>query len=240
MNDQHAFLAELARQEAADSDPTSRTVADQLNWEFDRTSQLLERLESRGLVKTTPSQARVGDTHLDNWVALTREGRAILETFDHENDLGGTETDLRLDRWNRIDLPVLRELAIAAERDDDTALVDDIAERLHVRPRDVMKAYEALRRTGFVEAHFTHDSGGEYFGIKLSERALQVTELWPTPDAALDRMISALQAIADNTSEDIDTRSKARKLLESLRGAGRDVGISVVTAAITGQIPGSQ
>ncbi|CUR59652.1 hypothetical protein NOCA1190018 [metagenome] len=103
-----------------------------------------------------------------------------------------------------------------------------------------MHSYDILSNTGLVGAHFTHDSGGEYFGIKLSERALRETELWPTAESGLDRMIRALEAIAENTREDEDTRTRARRLLESLRGAGREVGISVVTAALTGQIPGSQ
>ncbi|CUR59650.1 hypothetical protein NOCA1190017 [metagenome] len=67
MNDQDAFLSELARQQAAATDPTSQTVATALGWQFDRTSHLLEMLEARGLVKTTPAQARAGDTHLDHW-----------------------------------------------------------------------------------------------------------------------------------------------------------------------------
>jgi hypothetical protein len=242
MNDQDAFLAELERQQAADSDPTSQAVADALGWDgFERTSQLLERLELRGLVKTTVPPARVGDTHLDYRVALTGEGRAAVATANLDYDASVVATHgLRLDRWNRVDLPVLRELAKAAESDTDTALVDEIAERLQIRPRDVMRSYDTLKHTGFVDATFTHDAGGEFFGIQLSERALRATELWPTPDSALDRMIAAIEAIAANTGEDADTRTRAQKLLESLRGAGREIGISVVTAALTGQIPGTQ
>ncbi|KRF34205.1 hypothetical protein [Nocardioides sp. Soil805] len=240
MTDQRTFLAELARQQASDADPTSQTIADALGWDFARASQLLERLENRELVKTTPSQARLGDTHLDHWVALTIEGRAAVAHNSLDEASDQTDTDLRLDRWNRVDLPVLRELARGAESDADVALVDDIAARLNLRPRDVIKSYDVLQRTGFVTATFTYDSGGEFFGIRLSERGLRETELWPTPDSALDRMIAALQAIADNTREDEDTRTRAQKVLESLRGAGREIGISVVTAALTGQIPGTQ
>ena len=50
-------------------------------------------------------------------------------------------------------------------------------------------------------------------------------------------MITALEAIADNT-DDEDTRTRARKILDSLTGAGKTIGISVATAALTGQIPG--
>lgn len=148
------------------------------------------------------------------------------------------DVDLRLDRWNRIDLPVLRELAKAAESDTGTALLDTITERLDVPLRDVMKSFDTLRRTDFVDARFTHDNGGEYFSIQLSEKGLRATELWPTTETGLNRMITALEAIAADSDEDHDTRGRAKQILDSLKGAGREIGIVLVTAMLTGRIPG--
>lgn len=51
-------------------------------------------------------------------------------------------------------------------------------------------------------------------------------------------MIAALEAIAENTDVDDDTRGRARKILEGVTGAGRQIGISVAAAVITGQLPG--
>jgi len=235
MNDTHAFLNELAKQEGRD--PTPQLVADALGWDFDRASRVLEALAGNGLVTTSPAQRRMGDTHLDDWVSITSEGKAVVAAASRAPESSST-SGAPQDRWDRIDMPVLRELSRAAETDDGVLLVDEAADKLGLRYRDVRGSVDILKRTGFIDVHFSHDSGGEYSFIRLSEKALRATGLWPTPESALDRMIAALEAIAANTDEDEDNRGRARKILDGVGGAGRQVGISVMAAAISGQIPG--
>ena len=80
--------------------------------------------------------------------------------------------------------------------------------------------------------------GGHVMGFTdVSGEALRQVGMWPTAETAFDRMITALQAIAVNTEDD-DTRTRARKILDGLTCAGKSIGLSVATAAITGQIPG--
>jgi len=71
----------------------------------------------------------------------------------------------------------------------------------------------------------------------VSGEALRQVGIWPTAETAFDRMISSFFAVAANTEND-DTRARARKILDGLTGAGKTIGLSVATAAITGQIPG--
>jgi len=147
-------------------------------------------------------------------------------------------TDLDSNQWTDQDGPLLAAFARASRSDDGRLLLEDATRDLGVRVRDVMASFDTLKRTGFLDAHFSHDNSGEFSHIRLTERGLRQTRLWPTPETALDRMIAALEAIADNTDEDEDTRTRARKILDGLGGAGRQIGISVAAAAIGGQIPG--
>lgn len=239
MSDKHAFISELARQEAnASPDPTSETVGTALGWDSNRISQTLEGLENSGLVKTTMAARRSGDTHLDDWVNLTAEGKTLVHALAHNGD-DGVAAVAPAERWNRIDMPVLLELARAAESDEGVAGIDDIARRNGLRTRDVLTSFDTLKRTGFVDAQLDPDDGGEYSFIQLSEKGLYATGLWPTPDTALDRMITALDVIAENTNDE-DTRTKAQKFAAWLRASGTTVGLSVASSVLTGRIPGSQ
>lgn len=239
VSDKQAFLSELALQEADDgNDPTSQTVGTALGWDFGRTSQTLEGLENTGLVKATMAARRNGDTHLDDWVHLTAEGKVLVQALEHDGKDRAAAVD-HADRWSRIDMPVLLELARAAESDEGVARIDYIARRHGLRTRDVLRSFDTLKRTGFVDAQLDPDSGGEYSFIRLSEKGLHTTGLWPTPETALDRMIAALDTIAEN-SNDEDTRTKAQKFSAWLRASGTTVGLSVASTVLTGQIPGSQ
>jgi hypothetical protein len=146
------------------------------------------------------------------------------------------------DTWHNRDLPVLRAI-VRAFQDDPTGHVRSgaLATELGMEPDDVTRALANLLRGGFVVPPGNAGRQAAEFGIiiDITDRALYATGSWPTPDTALDRIVATLQAIADNTDADEDTRSRARKILDSLTGAGKQIGISVATAAITGQIPGA-
>jgi hypothetical protein len=139
------------------------------------------------------------------------------------------------DVWAARDLPVLREIVRKLESKPVGGLADigEIAQKLDLSWEDVRRAAMNLDRAGFV----TVGGFAELpiaFVSDFSGQALERVGMWPTPETALDRMIAALQQIADNTDEDPDTRSRARKILDNLGGAGKQIGISVATAVITG------
>lgn len=97
-------------------------------------------------------------------------------------------SDVLPDRWHSQDGPVLLALARAAENEGRLLIDDVIRQAPNLAYRDVTNAVDTLKRTGYLDdARFTHDDGGEYTFIKLSERGLREVGLWPTPQTALDR-----------------------------------------------------
>jgi predicted ArsR family transcriptional regulator len=139
------------------------------------------------------------------------------------------------DLWTTRDFPILRAyVELDAEGEDLLNATDHVAEQLGIPLDELERSLEKLSQAGYIETGATF--GGPYV-TAIRERGLREVGAWPTPETALDRMIAALEAIADNT-DDEDTRTRARKILDGLGGAGRQIGISVVGAAIGGQIPG--
>lgn len=144
------------------------------------------------------------------------------------------------DQWSSRDLPVLD----AAVRGVDTDVagggirLHEIASRTRLSEDEVFLALRALASDDLVEVHWMSPRRAVRV-IDVSGDARRVVGVWPTPEIALQRMIRALEAIVENTETDEDTRSRARKILEGIAGAGRQLGIGVAAAAIGGQIPGS-
>jgi hypothetical protein len=144
------------------------------------------------------------------------------------------------DTWASRDLPVLREYARLLDEDVFMPGPSEVAPRLDVNEDVVLRAYKNLERGGYVIPipDSARRSGDEGCISDITGDALRVIGTWPTPESALDRMIDALEEIAENTNADEDTRTRARRILEGLAGAGRTIGVTVAAAAITGQIPG--
>lgn len=94
-------------------------------------------------------------------------------------------------------------------------------------------AVNALESAGLVDAAYF--GGGVQHVKRVSGDARRAVQSWPTPETGVDRLIAALEDIADN-SEDEDQRTRARKALDALTGAGKQIAVSVTSAVITGQI----
>lgn len=143
------------------------------------------------------------------------------------------------DTWSTRDLPVLAASVAGVDAEPVMGVrFQHLAETTGLDLHDVWLAAKALERDGLVvlREYAGGPTGGSVRGV--SGEAHRLVGMWPTEVTALDRMIAALEAIADNT-DDEDTRTRARKVLDGLSGAGRTIGLSVATAAITGQIPGA-
>jgi hypothetical protein len=148
------------------------------------------------------------------------------------------------DTWHVRDLPFLAELVDQLDACPQTWITgDDVARALSLGESDAHRALANLKRGGHVLSRpgvpLRNGDGPLEEPLEVTDLALYAVGVWPTEQTALDRMITALEAIADNTDEDQDTRTRARKILDNLTGAGRQIGISVAAAAITGQIPGT-
>jgi hypothetical protein len=144
-------------------------------------------------------------------------------------------SDPTADRWASRDLPALQYIVAQFETDDPDVQRETISAALGISESEADLAVQNLERGRYV-THVQPTFGGFIVG-DITERALTTVGVWPTPETALDRIIAALEAIADNT-DDEDTRTRARKILDGLTGTGRQLGIAVAGAAISGQIPG--
>jgi hypothetical protein len=146
--------------------------------------------------------------------------------------------DLLPDTWTWREYPVLcRVVALCDPRPRAWVDIDHICEGLDLERRDVELALLALESDGYFETYT--DGGMTVSGVgNLHPDARRATGTWPTPASAFDRIIAALEELAEN-SEDEDTRTRARKFLDGALGAGRTVGLAVTAAAISGQIPGA-
>jgi DNA-binding MarR family transcriptional regulator len=145
------------------------------------------------------------------------------------------------DVWNARDLPVLMAIARHLDQNPGTALpVKDLVEHLDMGPDDITRAVVALSDAGYIET-IVHDrrlasAGRQINRVKrISPEARRIVGLWPSPETALDRMIAALEELAAKSESD-ETRGKAQKLLDGFAEAGRQIGVGVARAAITGSM----
>lgn len=143
------------------------------------------------------------------------------------------------DTWNDRDLPVLR--CAVDVLDQPLAVhvgVDKIADTTGLTREDVVRAGRNLTRAGLVTTTGAMGAPVLFF-TDFSDEALRLTGRWPTPETALDRMLAALQTIANNNDIDDDTRQQARGFRTWLKTSATTIGLGVATAAITGQLPGA-
>lgn len=144
-------------------------------------------------------------------------------------------TETITDTWDR-DLRVLRAVVAKYQTEERPIGAHELETTVGMTRDEVRAAYKNLHRGGYVVGA-SNERTISWHVFDVTERALREVGAWPSPQTALDRMIAALEAIADHTSDE-DTRTRARKILDGLTGAGKTIGLSVATAAITGQLPG--
>jgi hypothetical protein len=142
-----------------------------------------------------------------------------------------------METWNSRDYPVLRETARLVEEAEigQGARLADIAAAADVEVEAAIKALRALEADGMVEVRWMMPAHAARV-VQISGEARRQVGLWPTPSTGLERMIEALEAIAEHT-DDEDKRTRARRVLDGLSGAGKSVGLAMATAYATGQIP---
>lgn len=146
-------------------------------------------------------------------------------------------TESLADTWHSRDLPVLRVICEVLDRQGQPFGPKGIDKRTGLDDDTVQRALANLERTGRIRGQKA--GGGQFVLIKdVSEQALRDVGMWPTPESAFDRMIEALERLAEDADQDDDTRSWARRTLDSFASGTRTVGLTVMASAITGQLPG--
>ena len=141
------------------------------------------------------------------------------------------------DTWTHRDFPVLREVVRLFDLSEPDAPVwaEAVADATGLTLQDVSRAGLALEADELVTVDGYAERPVQRF-LRVSGAARRLAGIWPTPESALDRMITALEAIAEHT-DDEDTRTRARKILDGMTGAGRHIGLAAATAVVTGQLP---
>lgn len=142
------------------------------------------------------------------------------------------------DTWHARDLPVLRELVrLCDETPLEYVTIEEVIEATGLSELEVTRSGVALASDGLIKKLGNMDQVLSDF-IEPSAEARRLVGSWPTSESALDRMISALETIAAN-SDDEEDRTKAQRFAVWLRTGASTVGLSVASAAITGQLPGT-
>lgn len=146
-------------------------------------------------------------------------------------------TEPLTDTWHSRDLPVLRAIVAIFDETQDIVMPGDAAAAAGVSLDDAQKAILALDGDGIIDASITAFAGGYMvdFVRTVTGRARQAAGSWPTPESGVDRLIAALEHIAENTEDD-DERTRLRQFADFLKTSGKQVGISVVSAVLTGQV----
>src|SRR4051812_26966289 len=104
--------------------------------------------------------------------------------------------------WPWREYPVLLEAARIIDKDPNFAgaRFQQIAEATGLTIDDVLIAARALEADGYVELRLVMPAKAGRI-VQISGEARRQVGLWPTPSTALDRMIAALEAIANNTDD---------------------------------------
>lgn len=142
------------------------------------------------------------------------------------------------DTWNPREWPVLREAARLTEIAPIGvgARLHEISDATGLDDDTVFRAVRVLADDGLVDVAWRIPPRGSRV-TQISGEARRLVGLWPTTETALDRIIDALEAIAEHT-DDEDTRTNAQKFRAWLKSGASTVGFGVAQAAITGQLPG--
>ncbi len=254
----HGLLAlDRAADQASDDDPAMKfmrsvhehlearsqnrisasAIAQALRLDQDTAADTVEQLVDAGLLRAHGSPKRLG-SRLNLLIELTPEGRGAVSAAQN-SDIDSQPGTPLAETYTTRDLPVLREAArvLDSEAGMYGLRFSQLVDATGMQAAQVELALRTLEEDGLLKVRWAHPREATRIS-GLTRAARELVGLWPTPESALDRMIAALEAIADNTDDD-DTRGRARKILDNLAGAGRQIGISVAAAAITGQIPGA-
>jgi hypothetical protein len=151
-------------------------------------------------------------------------------------------TEPQLDTWHSRDLPFLRALVDQLELTPHTPIsAADVGVQLGMDDNDVTRALRNLTRGEYVTTRpypRRMSDGPTDAPLDVTEKALYVVGVWPSPEAAADRLVAALAALAKD-GPDEPTRTRARSALEQVGGFGRDTLAAIAATVITGQLPGS-
>ncbi|MGB9047094.1 MAG: hypothetical protein WCC47_06810 [Pseudonocardiaceae bacterium] len=140
--------------------------------------------------------------------------------------------------WYQRDLPVLTAVVEVFETEGADALphVAQLAEATGLRTEEVARALDAL--DGEYLSFCKTMSGGDptpWFVERIFSSARRAVGQWPSPDTLPVRLATALEQVAEHTS-DPETKSRLRRGAEAIGGLARDVVAEVGAKMLEHQI----
>jgi len=141
--------------------------------------------------------------------------------------------------WNDVVLPVLRAVYAAYPNAQPELGVDQrmINAQLgrEADDEETSRVLEELVQSGYLDMTMdTDQSQGPAF-CRLSEKGLRTVAAWPSPDAAVESLVAALDERIE-TAESEAEKGKLRALRESVGQVSREVVADVLSKVITGQM----
>ena len=140
------------------------------------------------------------------------------------------------DLWTTCDLPVLVELVRRLEYEGEQRVFFPFAIG-ELTEQQVGAALRRLREGGFVDGRGVAELEHPLVIVAVTARALQAVGAWPSPEQLADRLLAALADVAEHGRTD-DERGRARRALEALRSAGRDMLVNAAGGALGGSALG--
>lgn len=135
------------------------------------------------------------------------------------------------DTWFERDLPVLRAAVDVFEHDGDPMDVEDIATAANLDIDTVQRALRKLcAQPFFAEGQETANGDILWVGKPTGE-AIRVAGHWPSPEALLDRLITALETAGEDEARVPDERSKLKQVAVGLRTAAAQIAIGALGGA---------
>ncbi len=139
--------------------------------------------------------------------------------------------DAMEDTWFSRDLPVLTYLVERLDRFDVHRVdLPEIEQATGLSSDDVARALKALDGE-FIEGLKQEEFSYPLFITGITGAARRAVGAWSTPDSLVDRIVSGLDAAADQ-EPDPSRKSKLREFAEALGGSMREVVVEVVGATI--------
>jgi hypothetical protein len=153
-------------------------------------------------------------------------------------------TETSLDTWPR-DVAILQRIVATLDARPDRVITFSeigLGTTAHqgqtYGTEDVKRAVRKLHDGGLVHAVWIDESrspGGQSFVQSCTRAGYEKAGAWPTPETAVDRLIAALEHIAENTEDD-EERTRLQQFAVFLKTSGTQVGLNVVTAFLTRQV----
>jgi len=142
--------------------------------------------------------------------------------------------------WFDRDLPVLETtIALLEERGYPGAFVQvrEIAERSGIDPGLVLTALAAMEHE-YVSLRLllSGDDPNPQMVTGVTAEARRAVGQWPSPETMADRLLAALETTVEQEDDPV-RKGRLRAAADAVAGIGRDVLVSVLSAAATGALP---